>query len=194
MLGPYTVSENGVDRTAAVANDALADDNLSTFIDVDRYLTPPNVFLSQVEGQLGPVGTTPISDPRAVAYARFRASGSIDSVVLQVFGTGDSSRMVVGGTPLESTMGTLYPMDSQGITLVNRAIDGYNCRMSVTVPSSAGHDIIRISEAWIVVALPTYGAPPCRNLKRGDRLDLGGARNYPPSKMQQTSSRGVGAY
>jgi hypothetical protein len=52
-----------------------------------------------------------------------------------------------------------------------------------------------ITFASLMIATAGGGyAPPCRNIKRGDVLDLGGARNYPPSKMTQTSSRGVGAY
>jgi hypothetical protein len=52
----------------------------------------------------------------------------------------------------------------------------------------------RIFEVQLIVRTQGGYAPPCRILKRGDRADLGGARNYPPAKSQQFSSRGVGFY
>lgn len=54
-------------------------------------------------------------------------------------------------------------------------------------------DPCKVLEAEIIFEWFTE-APPCRLIRRGDHLDPGGARLYPPSKMQQTSSRGRTAY
>lgn len=52
----------------------------------------------------------------------------------------------------------------------------------------------KVFEVSLLIGVPTHVAPPCRLTGRGDSLGVGAGRNYPPSKMQQTSSRGVGAY
>lgn len=53
---------------------------------------------------------------------------------------------------------------------------------------------MRIFEAMLIVETASNEAPPCRQIRRGDHFDPGGARMFPPSKMQQTSPRHVGAY
>jgi hypothetical protein len=119
----------------------------------------------------------------------FSTSQSGFGVSLYQYGFGQLSNMV-GGTAYVGPDGWLYcPQLIEFPSNLSDALNGHASAVCIVGMLAAG----QVYEGKVVVTWAGV-APPCRNLKRGDRFDLGGARNYPPSKMQQTSSRGVGAY
>lgn len=193
-IGPYNVSEAAGSRT--VEGDALADSDTGTGIVVDAYVSPTNPFLSNVAGVLRrpPAGTT-FSRSHSWVYARATASSRIETVIMQVFGKGDSSSTDKNRPPLETSLGTLYPMDSNGFQLVQDAINGYPVTTSASLPSSASHTATLISELWIVVVSDQVEAPPRRLFPREDGLGVGGARrHWPPPRSYQRGARRAGGY
>lgn len=196
MVGPYQVIQDpGGNYTAAIPNDGLSDYSDATFVDVEQYIGPSGVVLNRVDGTLG-VG---VGDEGTVttAYARFQATGPVAGVRIFTAGAGTSSDMDPSQSPVESSLGTLYPMDSGALRQIEAARNGFTVTMRVSVPANRTDPsaITRIYEAWIVVAVVYPGdAPPCRLFPRGDGLGVGSGRHFPPSKSQQRSGRRFGYY
>lgn len=196
MVGPFWVQQDpDPSYEPAVPNDALDDESDATYIDVKHYIGGAGVFHNRAIGDLAPGW----GDPRSVVnvYARLKADGAIEGVSLFTHGSGAESRLDPAGTPVETPVGTLYPMDSLGIDLVNNVRNGFATEMQIIVPATRTDTAIftRIYEASIVVALIGVGeAPPCRRFPRPDRLGVGGGRRFPPPASLQESNRRFGYY